>query len=69
MSLNKIDSIKSDMKLAMKSGDKDRLATIRLILSQVKQFEVDKKITVNNITLHQILNKMAKLEKRVYNTI
>ena len=37
------ERIQEDMKSAMRSGEKEKLATIRLILSAVKQREVDER--------------------------
>ena len=48
------------MKSAMKDKDKQRLTTIRLILSAVKQVEVDERIDVDDQRLLAILDKMAK---------
>ena len=50
----------AEMKSAMKAGDKERLATIRLILSAVKQVEVDTRTELNDQDLIGILDKMAK---------
>lgn len=52
--------IKEDMKVAMKSGDKARLGVIRLILSAVKQVEVDERISLDNERTLQVLDKMLK---------
>ena len=54
------DTIVADMKSAMKNGDKDRLATIRLILAAVKQVEVDTRSDVSDDDLISILDKMCK---------
>lgn len=54
------DRIKDDMKTAMKSGDKARLATIRLILAAFKQVEVDERIELDDARVLQILDKMLK---------
>lgn len=54
------DRIKDDMKVAMKSGNKARLGVIRLILSAVKQIEVDERITLDNERTLQVLDKMLK---------
>lgn len=54
------DRIKDDMKAAMKSGDKARLGVIRLILSAVKQVEVDERITLDNEATLKVLDKMLK---------
>ncbi len=53
-------SLTADMKSAMKAGDKDRLATIRLILSAIKQVEVDTRSTLSDTDLIAIINKMSK---------
>lgn len=52
--------IQQDMKTAMKSGDKDRLKVIRLILAAVKQIEVDKRIDLDDAAVLVVLNKMVK---------
>ncbi len=54
------DRIKDEMKSAMKSGDKARLGVIRLILSAVKQVEVDERIVLDNERTLQVLDKMLK---------
>ena len=49
------------MKNAMRSGLKDELKVIRLILSSIKQIEIDKKITIDDDEqILDILNKMVK---------
>ena len=53
--------IQEDMKNAMRSGKKDELKVIRLILSSIKQIEIDKKITIDDDDqILDILNKMVK---------
>lgn len=54
------DQIQDAMKAAMKSGDKDRLATIRLMLSAMKQVEVDERIELDDSRVIGILDKMLK---------
>jgi uncharacterized protein len=54
------ERIQEDMKGAMRSGDKDRLGTIRLIMAAVKQREVDERITLDDIQLLSVLEKMGK---------
>ena len=54
------EQIVAEMKSAMKAGEKQRLATIRLILSAVKQVEVDTRTELNDQDLIGILDKMAK---------
>ncbi|CAG7857708.1 hypothetical protein MCAMS1_02636 [biofilm metagenome] len=55
-----VDQIKDEMKAAMKSGDKSRLTTIRLILAAFKQVEVDERIVIDDGRALQILDKMLK---------
>lgn len=49
-----------DMKAAMRSGDKPRLQTIRLILSAVKQQEVDTRKEQSDNDIIASLTKMQK---------
>jgi uncharacterized protein YqeY len=48
------------MKTAMKSGDKERLAVIRLMMSAMKQVEVDERIELDDSRVLGILDKMVK---------
>jgi uncharacterized protein YqeY len=57
------ERITEDMKAAMRAGEKDRLATIRLVLAAVKQIEVDERITLDDARLLTVLDKMAKQRK------
>jgi uncharacterized protein YqeY len=52
-----------DMKTAMKSGDKQRLATIRLINAAIKQREVDERIEITDAIVLAVLEKMVKQRK------
>ena len=54
------DRITEDMKSAMRAGEKDRLAAIRLILAAVKQREVDERITLDDTQVLAVLDKMVK---------
>lgn len=54
------DRLKDEMKLAMKSRDKVRLGTIRLILSAIKQREVDERIVLDDQQVIVVLDKMLK---------
>ncbi|MBC8519717.1 MAG: GatB/YqeY domain-containing protein [Gammaproteobacteria bacterium] len=55
-----LDKINSSVKDAMRSRDKDRLKTLRLITSTVKQIEVDERIEVDEERLLTVLDKMVK---------
>jgi len=52
--------IQSDMKTAMKSGEKARLGAIRLILAAIKQREVDERIELDDSQVLAVLDKMLK---------
>lgn len=52
--------IVDDMKASMRAGEKDRLATIRLILAAIKQREVDERIDLDDSMVIAVLDKMAK---------
>lgn len=52
--------ITEDMKTAMRAQDKERLATIRLILAAIKQKEVDERIELTDENVLAILDKMLK---------
>ena len=54
------NQIQADMKSAMRSGDKESLATIRLILAAIKQVEVDTRKELSDADIIGILNKMVK---------
>lgn len=48
------------MKASMKSADKPRLAVIRLMLSAIKQIEVDERIELDDARVTAVLDKMVK---------
>lgn len=52
-----------DMKAAMKAGDKERLATIRLVNAAIKQKEVDERIELDDAAVLAVLEKMVKQRK------
>ena len=52
--------IQDDMKSAMRAGDRDRLATVRLILAAIKQREVDERVTLDDLQVLSVLDKMGK---------
>jgi uncharacterized protein YqeY len=57
------ERVTEDMKSAMRSGDKERLATIRLILAAIKQKEVDERITLDDGQVLSVIEKMVKQRK------
>ena len=52
-----------DMKAAMKAGEKDRLAVIRLINAAIKQKEVDERVEMTDPLVLAVLEKMVKQRK------
>ena len=57
------ERIQEDMKSAMRSGEKEKLANIRLILSAVKQREVDERIVLDDTQVLAAIEKMVKQRK------
>lgn len=54
------ERITEDMKTAMRAGEKERLATIRLALAAIKQREVDERISLDDGQVLAVLEKMIK---------
>ncbi|HEY5020619.1 MAG TPA: GatB/YqeY domain-containing protein, partial [Steroidobacteraceae bacterium] len=54
------ERVQEDMKAAMRSGQKDRLGTVRLILAAIKQREVDERIMLDDTQVIAVLEKMGK---------
>lgn len=52
--------INDEMKAAMRAKDKERLATVRLILAALKQREVDERIELSDAQVLEVLDKMVK---------
>ncbi len=57
------EKITEDMKGAMRAGEKERLATIRMILAAIKQREVDERIQLDDSQVLAALEKMIKQRK------
>lgn len=53
-------AIDTEMKAAMRAKNKNRLATIRLIMAAVKQREVDERIELKDDQILAVLDKMVK---------
>ena len=54
------DRLKDEMKQAMKSREKARLGVIRLIMSAIKQRQVDERIVLDDEQVIVVLDKMLK---------
>jgi len=52
--------VNESLKSAMKAGEKDRVAALRLVTAAVKQFEVDKRETPDDAVMLALLDKMVK---------
>ena len=57
------DQLNEDIKTAMKAREADKLAALRLMLSAVKQREVDERITLDDAGVVSVVEKMIKQRK------
>ena len=57
------EQLNDDIKSAMKAREQDRLAALRLMLSAVKQREVDERITLDDAGVIGVVEKMIKQRK------
>jgi uncharacterized protein YqeY len=57
------DQITEDMKTAMRAKDSERLGTIRLLLSAIKQKEVDERVVLDDVAVVAIVDKLIKQRK------
>ena len=57
------DQITEDMKTAMRARDSERLGTIRLLLSAIKQKEVDERVVLDDAAVVAIVDKLMKQRK------
>jgi uncharacterized protein len=57
------DQITEDMKSAMRAKEAERLGTIRLLLSAMKQKEVDERVVLDDTMVVAIIDKMIKQRK------
>ena len=54
------ERITEDMKSAMRAGEKERLAAIRLALAAIKQREIDERITLDDSQVIAVVEKMIR---------
>ena len=54
------NTITEDMKTAMRARDTARLGTVRLLLSAMKQKEVDERVVLTDADILAIIDKMVK---------
>lgn len=57
------DRITEDMKTAMRAKEADRLLTIRMLLAALKQKEVDERVTLDDVAVIGIIDKLIKQRK------
>ena len=57
------EQLNEDIKTAMKAREADKLAALRLLLSAVKQREVDERITLDDAGVVATIEKMLKQRK------
>ena len=57
------EQITEDMKIAMRAKDMERLGTIRLLQAAIKQREVDERITLDDLGVVAIVDKLIKQRK------
>lgn len=57
------DQITEDMKSAMRAKEADRLGTIRLLLAAIKQKEVDERVTLDDVAVVAVVDKLIKQRK------
>ena len=57
------ERITEDMKSCMRSGEKDRLGLIRMLLSAIKQREVDERIVLDDSQVLSVVEKMVKTRR------
>ncbi len=58
-----LKKLQEEMKTAMKSGDKERLSVIRMLISEIKKVQIDKKKELSDDEIIQVLQRYAKQRK------
>jgi len=58
-----LKKLQDEMKTAMKSGDRDRLSVIRMLISEIKKVQIDKKKELSDDEIIQVLQRYAKQRK------
>jgi uncharacterized protein YqeY len=54
------ERLREDVKQAMRSGDKVRLATLRMVMAAIKQREVDERVELDDGQIVTVLQKMIR---------
>jgi uncharacterized protein YqeY len=58
-----LKKLQEEMKAAMKSGDKEKLSTVRMLISEIKKVQIDQKKELTDEEIIQILQRYAKQRK------
>ena len=60
MSETILDRVADQVKVAMKSRNKERVAALRLMMAEFKKVEIDERIKLDDVRVIAILDKMTK---------
>lgn len=63
-----IDKLNEDMKTALKSGEKDRLATIRMLISEIKNARIERGGDMTDEDEAKVIASYAKKRKEAIET-
>jgi hypothetical protein len=66
MAAELFNKLQEEMKAAMKNGDKDKLSTIRMLISEIKKVQIDSKKELSDEEIISILQKYIKQRKEAY---
>ncbi|MCX7738315.1 MAG: GatB/YqeY domain-containing protein [Hydrogenothermaceae bacterium] len=58
--------LQEEMKNALKGGEKDKLSTIRMLISEIKKVQIDSKRDLTDEEMMSILQKYLKQRKEAY---
>ena len=58
-----LKKLQDEMKAAMKSGQRDRLSVIRMLISEIKKVQIDKKKELSDEEIIEVLQRYAKQRK------
>ncbi|WP_457640598.1 GatB/YqeY domain-containing protein [Persephonella sp.] len=58
-----LNKLQEEMKTAMKSGDKEKLSTIRMLISEIKKVQIDQKKELTDEEIITVIQRYAKQRK------
>ena len=61
--MNILEKIKNDMYSAMKSGEKDKAITLRVVMSNLKNFKIENKNKLSDSDGIRVIKKLVKQRK------